>query len=1105
MSPTRLWLIGTILCSTLVGTIEVAAQTAVPESGAPWTVVPSLAASVAAGERLAEPLGFARDPHYHGGRIAYSFRGDLWSVAEDGSDPVQLTRGDARDTKPRFSPDGRWIAFTSNRMGNDDVWVMPAAGGEPRQLTFHTTGDDVLYWTPDSRRVLFATSRGPMMWESPLHTVSVEGDLPLPVAMGAGSNGMLSQDGRFLAFNRKRYPDPKRHYRGSSAAEVWLMDMRANTFSQLTNARLEDYKEHAHDVYPMFGGDGMVYFMSERDGIFNIWRISPDGGAAVQVTRHTRGGVRFPSISPDGRTITYSNEFDLWRLNVPDGQPQKIAIDPGWIVDGNLVEFVTATNTADRFTPSPSGDYLAIEVRGEILLVPAEEGVGEVTRISESAWRQGSALYSPDGRQLAYLSDESSDEEVWVHALATGERRKLTALPGKKQLHAWTPDGRRLFFSIENTIHAVDVAAGRTSEVVRHHAGGYSPTQVSADGNWLVMHRSDDDQNVDVVLFELATGREHNVTEHPARDQSGLLTPDGGKLIFISNRDSGTNHIFAVTLARPVEDPDDPRVRERQQREQAQQSQRGGGQRDPAAAAGEGGPGARADRAPPPFALDLDVTDIGQRAVQLTRGPDAVSNVFLSADGRTIHFLAGTGNARALWAVDLEGKERRKIVDGAFQDLAVAGDGRTVFFREDDAIQRMPLASRTKAPVRFSVSVAVDKRAEWQQMFDEFYRHWKYSYVEAENMNGHDWDAIRARYQPLVAKVADTQDFYMLAAEMLGELNSSHSGITAPSDPATPAYRTRLLGFEIEPAGDGLRVSTIYRDGPADKPWLDLTEGEYVVAINGNPVSARENYWKQLNGLLNEYVTVTVAASPDSPAAARRDLRIRSVTSHTNIKYEDWVARNREFVERESNGDVVYMHIRSMNQASLARFQQEVDQYFYKKAIIIDVRYNGGGNIDMQLMDVLLRRPYQYTWTRRGSPVWGRRPQQLIAGPQVMLTNWRSNSNAEMVPHAFHHLGLGTLVGTPTNGAVVSARQYPLLDGGSVRIPGTRVVSYDPTQPNNFGFNLENYGVPPDLWVRNTPEDDVNLYDRELKAAVDEALRLLRSGRWQYVEQNGNR
>ena len=1087
-----------------------------------WTSLTAIPVIAQNGPSPNGPLGFARDPHFHDGRIVFSFRGNLWQVNEDGSGARQLTRLDARDTKPRFSPDGQWIAFTSSRNGNPDVWVMPATGGEARQLTWHSGNDDVQYWTPDGRRILFASSRGPMAWESPLYTVSVDGGLPVAIEMGAGAAGMFSQDGNALVFNRRRYPDPKRHYRGSNNTDVWTMDVRQGTFRQLTDTQLEEYSSHPHDAYPMHGADGWIWYMSERDGVFNIWKVR-DGSEPLQVTRHARGGVRFPAMSPDGRTITYSNEFDLWVLHIDQPAPRRVPVDLGYVVDRNLTEFVSTTNNADNFSPSPDGTYLAVDYRGEIFLVPSEEGVGERRRITQSAWRQSHALYAPDARRLAYLSDESGEQEVWLADLQTGEQRKLTTQASKKSLVQWSPDSRQVFFTSGTAVFAVDVAATRTTEVARNPAGGYTLTQVSPDGRWLVMHRNSDYQNMDVVLYDTAERREHNVTDHPAREANGLLTPDGSTLVFVSNRDGGTNHLFAVTLAMPTEDPDDPLVKERRRQAEAASGSRGGRAGGAGARGGDTGSrgtgapagGAEAQAVTAVFQLTLDTRDIGRRAIQLTRGDDAVSDPFLSPDGRTVYFLAGSGSGRALWAVDVDGTDRRKIADGQFQALEVAADGRTIFFREQNAIQKMTLAGRTKSAVPFHVAFAVDKREEWREMFDEFYRHWKYSYVE-EDMHGFDWAAIRQKYEPLVDRIAQTDDFYMLASEMLFELNSSHSGISAPpedDDDGPPAggrgggpggsqlapNRTRFLGLELEPDAGGLRIDWIYRDGPADRPWLNLKEGDYVLAINGTRVGPSDNYWKLLTGLLNEYVTVTVAASPAAPASQQRDLRIGTVASLNNVKYEDWVARNRARVDSLSGGRIAYFHMRSMNQAVLDRLTQEIDQYFYKQGMILDVRYNGGGNIDRQLMDVLLRRPYQYTWTKTGSPVWGRRPEQLIAGPQVMLANWRSNSNAEMVPHAFKHLELGTLIGTPTNGAVVSAPRYPLLDGGSVRIPGTRVVSYDPTQPNNFGFDLENYGVPPDIWVRSSPEDEIRGFDRELHTAVQEALRLLATGRWMFT------
>jgi tricorn protease len=1082
----------------------------------------------------ARPIKFARFPHISHGKIAFTYHGDIWVVNEDGSNPVQLTDHEARDEYPRFSPDGKYIAFTSSRMGNNDIWVIPSGGGTARQLTFHSTNDRALYWTPDGRRIIFATSRGAMMWGSPLYTVSVEGGLPEPMEMGMGAAGMMSQDGRMLAFNRVGYRHPKKHYRGSAAANVWVKDLRANTFTKLTNIELEEYKQHAHDAYPMWGADGQIYFMSDRDGTFNIWRISPKGGKPSQVTTHTIDGVQFPAISPDGKSMVYSNEFELWKLDVPRGKPKKITIEIPYRPEANLVEHLTTENRADGFHPSPEGKFLAVDYHGEIFLVPSESGVGEKRQITRSEWRERAQHYSPDGKHLVYLSDESGEDELWLCELETGDRRILSRQPDKKQIRAWSPDSRVITYSIGNTMYSIDITTGDAAQMTHNDAGGIQSPKFSPDGKWLVYSRSDDYQNSDVYLFNIAEKKEYNITEHPARDTDGWITPDQKTVVFTSNRGDGVSQVYRVSLDRIGEDPDDPLVKLKRS---------------------DQGPARRGAPDPQPIAVDLE--DIDRRCVQITGGSESVGTTFLSANGRTIYYTIGGGRqprarrpqaqpgaaARprgSLNSIGIDGENQRQIAAGSFPSLTPTQDRRMVFFQRPDGIYKLNLGGRgagsrasassgaaagararpqsaqaQRGPsqassgsgekVEFSFTVFVDKRKEWKQMFDEFYRHWKYSYVE-EDMHGFDWDAIKARYEPVVEHIGETRDFWDLAAEMLAELNSSHSGASPPRppQPPKPPYQTRLPGFELAPDNGKYKVSHIYRDGPADKEWIDLKVGDYVLAIDGHEIKAGDNYWKILNGLLNEYVNVTVSSSPDA-AGGTREIRVKTVTSLRNIKYEEWVAKNREYVDKESNGQIVYLHIRAMNQASLAKFEQEIDQFFYKKGIICDVRFNGGGNIDQQLMDILERKPYQYTWTKTGSPVWGRRPKQTIVGPKVMLTNWRSGSDAEMTPHGFRHLGLGRLLGTPTNGAVVSAGRYSLLDGGSIRIPRTRVVSFDPTKPHNFGFNLENYGVPPDIWVRNSPEDEIRGHDRVLKTAVDEVLKMLRQGTWQWspTEQNG--
>ncbi|MCP4713054.1 MAG: hypothetical protein GY869_30870, partial [Planctomycetes bacterium] len=802
----------------------------------------------------AEEIKFARFPNISHGKIVFSYHGDLWLVDDDGSNPRQLTDHSARDEYPRFSPDGKQIAFSSNRMGNNDIWVMPTEGGPVQQVTFHTTNDTMLYWTPEGDRILFATSRGAMQWASPLYTVPLDGGIPEPIEMGMGAYGMFSQDGRMLAFNRVSYRHPKKNYNGSSAANIWVMDTRRNNFRKLTNIVLEEYHQHCHDAYPMCGADRMIYFMSERSGKFNIWRISPRGGDPEQVTFHTTDGVQFPSISPDGRTIVYSNEFELWTLSVPEGTPKRITIDIPYKPEDNLVQYLPTENVADGFAPNLEGDYVAVDFHGEIFAVPAEAGVGEMKQITNAEWRERAGLYSPDGKYLAYYSDESGDDEIWLYDIAAEKPSKLTTQSSKKAMQLWSQDSRDLLFTANNRIYLAAIPDGKITEVAYNQAGGFQNIQFSPDGEWLVYSRSNDEQDSEVFLYDIVMDEEYNITQHPGRDRAVAISGDQKTVIFVSNRGNGVNHLYAIPLEKITIDEDDPLYKERINKASDR----------------------RSDRAETKEELDLitiDMDNIKRRTRQLTTGSTGVGTAFLSADGKVIYYTMGGGggtrggqrgaapaggSGAALHAIGIDGKNQRKIADGSFSQMKLTPDGKTIFYREQNGIFRMGLDNKKKEQVNFSFTVFVDKKKEWVQMFDEFYRHWKYSYVE-EDMLGFDWDAIRDRYEPMVDYVGETQDFWDLAAEMLYELKSSHSGASGPRNAGQTmqrGYTTRLLGFEMIPNRGRYRVSHIYRDGPADKDWVDIAVGDYVLAIDDQVIKYPDNYWKILNKKLNEYATL---------------------------------------------------------------------------------------------------------------------------------------------------------------------------------------------------------------------------------------------------------
>ncbi len=1074
-----------------------------------------------AASAIAAPIKFARYPHSSHGKIAFSYHGDIWVANENGSNARRLTAHVAQDSFPRFSPDGQWIAFTSNRMGNNDVFLVATGGGSPTQLTHHTTNDTGLYWTPDGERIIFSTSRGSHAFYTPLHTVSREGDLPVPMNMDQGAAGMISQDGSKIAFNRYGVRYWRKGYRGNSNTDVWVQDLASQEITQLTDIDQKEFRTHTQDAYPMWGADGNIYFMSERDGIFNIWRTSPNGSGLRQVTRHGSDGVQYPSMSPDGKVITYENEFELWRLEVPRGTPRKVEISLDFDPKANMVEYLTSSGQADGFHPSPDGRYIAVDHHGEIFIVPTDPEVGEKKQVTASGWRQRSALWSPDGKKLSYVSDESGDQQFWVYEVESGDSRMLTSDASEKRQAVWAPDSSKLAFTAANSLLINEsLAAGATRVLGTNPERGYQLGEFSPDGNWLVYSRRDLDLNTEVYVRELASGAEHNVTQDSFNDSSGIFSPDGKHIVFGSDREGGTTQIFRVSLARLTEDPDDPMVKERKLLE-AERSGRGRGGRG-GARGGRGGSQEEAEAAPIE-AITVDSVGIRKRAVQITEESNAVRTFFLSKDGRTIYFLGQDDRGSALLSISIDGGKTNRLAGGGFGGITPTADRSKVFFRPGSGgrggrrgrggrgggapgpVMMMPLAGgnlqNKQERVDFSFTVSVDKPTEWRQIFDEAWRVMKYRFYD-ENMHGVDWKATRARYEGLLDYVGQNQDLYDLTNEMIGELNASHTGVSGPSGIDQPdTYSTAEVGFEIESNGTAYVVGHIYRDGPADKEWIDIQPGDIVQSIDGKAIRPPENYWKVLNHSLNDYVTVSLDSSARNGGA--HDIRLRTVGSLRNIKYEEWVVNNRKYVEQVSGGQIGYVHIRSMNQASLRRFENEINQFWNAKGIVVDIRYNGGGNIDQQLLDILERRPYEFWNNRWASDQSGRRPRQAIAGPKVMLINRRSGSDSEVTPMGFRDLGLGHIVGTPTSGAVIATGSYSLINGGRIRTPGSLVVTYDPSKPMNRGINLENYGVAPDVWVENSPQDELDSFDRELKAAVDEALQMLRGGSWQFTTDGG--
>ncbi|HEY8187875.1 MAG TPA: S41 family peptidase [Pyrinomonadaceae bacterium] len=1064
-----------------------------------------------------------RYPHYHNGRIVFTYLADLWTADENGQNVQRLTVNRARDVYGRFSPDGKWIAFSSDRNGNLDVFVIPANGGTAKQLTTHSADDTVLGWSPDSRSILFSSNRGEDFMPQ-LYLVGLNGGMPWKAGTDMGVQASYSPDGKRIAYNQKSQVYWRKYYRGAYQSDIMVMDVAAKRFSQVTDF-------DGLDSWPMWGNDGFIYFVSDREGsgLTNIYRVSENGGKADRVTAFKTGDVRWPSISADGRVVMFEHDFGIWKLDVNSKKVTPINLNIDAETQDNLSEMQSYNSQADDYELAPSSRRIAFSIHGEIFTAPVEEG--DLRQITDGPAREQRVGYSPDGKWLSYISDQSGREELYVVPVdGSTPAQQLTDIDALKFNYNWSPDSRDIAFTAsDDKLRKLTVATKQVAVLDSSRYGQIGAPIWSPDSKWIAFAKSDASRTSDIYLIA-ASGEEkepHKVTFDSSSEVNPLFGPDGRKLFFQRVEASGGTtpnsiQIYSVWLEKLERDPDDPEEREAEPASP-------GGQAE--GAEGATPPPRRAPANRPPHETKMDWAGMKHRTRQVTRMPFPISTYAIAPDSRTIVFVtsepAGQANVPVIYSIQDDGRRLTRVTSGlppsddgegpgggggfggGINELYISRDGRTLFFKERDGIYSIALggggagagaaaAAGAAGPrpeggrrrINFNVRVRVDRPAEWAEMFDDGWRTMKYRFYDPQ-MHGFDWDAARAKYRPLVDFVGDRQELLNIINEMIGELNASHTGAAPPPrGPGGGGVSTGNLGLELEPdtAAGRYRVTYIYEDGPADKDWVKVKVGDYLLAINGRQVKAGDDYWELLNNRLNRKVNVTFNSTPTDQGAWNTRIESISTNAYSQLRYDRWVKERRKKVDELSGGRIGYLHIQAMNPPSLRKFEKEIREFRNKEALVIDQRWNGGGNIEQELLAILVQRQYQI-WQPRGTEPTGR-PFAGYFGPKVVLQNWRSASNAEMFPAGFRALGLGKVIGTPTMGAVIGTGSYSLIDGSTVRTPGVGVFLADPKHTN-----MENYGVQPDLFVDNKPEDNLAGRDRQLEAAVEELLKQLNGTR----------
>ncbi len=1010
-----------------------------------------------------EPIRFARQPDISpdGRTIAFSYLGDIWTVETIGGVARPVTAHEAHDTNPVFSPDGRSLAFSSNRHGSYDVFVVPVHGGRPRRLTFDSASDQVNGWSPDGKSILFTSRRGtgfPAVAD--LYVIPAEGGRERKVSVFEGRDGVVSPDGKQIAYVRGPGTWYRKGYRGSANNDIWISQADGTNNRQLTNF-------NGQDASPMWSPDGQtVFYVSEQADVGNVFRIPSGGGTPVPVTRHKEESVRNARMSRNGEWMVYEADGDLWVCST-QGEPssRKVAIEAYADDKNNPEQTVTFTQNISEYALSPNEQHVAFVVHGELFLMPITGG--KARRLTEHAGNDHDLAWSPDGKKLVFVSDRTGSEDIYLlehndpdhPELVRAHQFKVTQLTKDPEPHAgvgFAPDGKRVAFLRGGKLWTMNPDGSDAKALV-------DQTRVieyewSPDSKWLAYSRMDAAFASELYLVPAGGGTPTNITRYATRNFGMSWSGDGKRLAFISQRRQDLD-VFVMSMHKPAREGD--------------AAVRGGG---------------------------IDLEDIHLRVDRATALSSDESETALRPDGSQVVFRSNSLGGDDLWLAASNGSQISRLTTGNLRPRQIrwSRSGGVVYFLDGNGSLRsirpgfggpspggFPFLGASRGleggveRIAFTARMRINRDEEFLQMFDESWRKLSYHFYDPK-YHGANWAAVRLKYRPLVKHVNTHEEFYDLVSFMLGELNASHLGIGGRG--RQPDEQTADLGLIWDESyrGPGLKIAEVLKRGPADRKNLDLKSGEYVMAIDGVELTDGVNVNKLLNEKAGEGVSLQIAIDPKDPRRKKVEVQPAARQAIANLMYHRWVENNAKRVGELAKGRFGYIHIRSMDGESLDDFVRQLySDNFDKEAIVLDVRYNGGGFTHDQVLSYLGGKEHTYFVTREGSRgAVLRANDRKWSRPLVLLCNNRSYSDAEIFPSAFRNLGLGKLVGMPTGGYVIGTVNEQLIDGSMFRVPRLGVFT-------STGVNMERAGVVPDVVVDLHPDQIGRGQDAQLDKAVD--------------------
>jgi tricorn protease len=1062
-----------------------------------------------------------RFPDVRHDRIVFSYAGDLWTVGTQGGTAVRLTSNPGLELFGKFSPDGRFIAFTGQYGGDEQVYVIPSDGGAPKQLTFYPAPgpladrwgyDNQVYgWTPDGTAVLFRSARdGYMLTDSKLYTVSMNGGAATALPMPVSGAGHFSPDGKKIVYSPlwRDFRSEKR-YQGGWANDLYIFDLSHPALLQVTD-------DPRTDRDPMWIGDA-IYFNSDRTGVFNLFRYDVATGQTRQLTHYLDWDVRWPSADADGQ-IVYESDGELHVYDTRDDRDRALSIVVPTDATTAQPQTVNAADNIESLALSPGGERLGIAARGDVFSVPVEHGITRnLTRSSSAHDRE--IAWSSDGKRLAYVSDRSGEDEIYLQTQDGTQPAVQLSSGSTTRYYAprWSGDDERIAFS-DNTgrLHVIEVATRRGVIVARDPAELTQDYRWSPDGQFLSYSLNEPNGFSGVFIWSAADGKSRRITPPSFNAHSPAWAPNGELLYFLSEReyqpllstiefDFATDRqtgIFGVTLRKDVKNPfgirdDEPGDDKKNADAEADSEKNTGKDRANGKHGGKNG-GKNGERIKNPVKIEFE--GIEQRVIRVPLEADNLTNLqvgdesLLYQRSGPLYYGREAGIKAGVMAYSIKDREAKPVAEDVVAWSATA-DGKHVLAQLSSKEIKYFEVGKSEDAKTVSLAGLMTTRipaAEWREIFAEVWRRYR-DYFYVENMHGYDWQELREKYQPLLDYVGSRADLNYVIAEMISELTVQHAYIEGGDLglPKRPFVALPGARFELDLKSGRYRIAKIFAGqneeeryrSPLTEVGVDVRVGDYVLAINGRELRAGTDPYELLQAVPNQPVEWRISAGPDGKGA--RTIRYQPLNSETGLLYLAWVTANRTRVDRMSQGRLGYIHIPDMGEAGIREFIKWWYPQVRKEGLVVDVRDNGGGNISELLIE-RLGRALHGTSFARNSGMTDTYPRVVQPGPKVALINEDTSSDGDIFSYAFRQWKIGALIGKRTWGGTVGITDHgPLLDGGTVFVPEFG------TADENGRWIIEGHGVDPDIVVEQDPLEVLKGHDPQLERGVQELMKHL--------------